>query len=317
MTARRILVTAVGGPLGHWIAEIVKGSGRGYYVVGTDPRIEHTAVFDGCIDEFVEVPPAGDPQYGTRLAAICGHHDIDFIIPGCEAELAWFVETQNRSVFNGHIAVVMANEDTVRIGLDKLETARFLEKHGLPHPWTVDAETMAPLHVPCVLKARSGSGKGIRYVESLEEARRYVGQTRAIFQERLTPPDEEYTCGLFRGGDGDVRVITMRRWLRGDLTWRAVVIGDEVISQLLAALATGLNLRGSINVQLMRTARGPVPFEINPRFSSTVSFRHAIGFQDVLWSIDDLEGGSTPVYEAPVGTRLFRSVRDLIVRPAR
>ena len=37
-------------------------------------------------------------------------------------------------------------------------------------------------------------------------------------------------------------------------------------------------------------------FEINPRFSSTVLFRHLMGFEDVLWSIQDKLGLSVEPY---------------------
>ena len=59
------------------------------------------------------------------------------------------------------------------------------------------------------------------------------------------------------------------------------------ISKLLHQLAVLLDLRGSINVQLRLVNRTPMIFEINPRFSSTVLFRHMMGFEDVIWSIQD------------------------------
>ena len=57
-------------------------------------------------------------------------------------------------------------------------------------------------------------------------------------------------------------------------------------------IATGLDLRGSMNIQLRLTDKGPRVFEINPRFSSTVLMRHRIGYRDVLWTIEEAEGKS-------------------------
>jgi carbamoyl-phosphate synthase large subunit len=57
-----------------------------------------------------------------------------------------------------------------------------------------------------------------------------------------------------------------------------------------ARIAEGLDLRGSMNVQLRLTDEGPRVFEINPRFSSTVLMRHRMGFSDVLWAIEEAEG---------------------------
>ena len=66
------------------------------------------------------------------------------------------------------------------------------------------------------------------------------------------------------------------------------IIEDDRIEHLLVKLAKFLNLRGSINVQLRIHKEQPTVFEINPRFSSTVLFRHLFGFKDLLWSIEYL-----------------------------
>jgi carbamoylphosphate synthase large subunit len=52
-------------------------------------------------------------------------------------------------------------------------------------------------------------------------------------------------------------------------------------------IAEALDVHGSINVQSKLSAHGPMIFDINPRFSSTVLLRHQIGFHDVVWSIEE------------------------------
>ena len=52
-------------------------------------------------------------------------------------------------------------------------------------------------------------------------------------------------------------------------------------------IADKINLSGSINIQLRKKGERVAIFEINPRFSSTVKFRHMMGFEDVIWSIQD------------------------------
>ena len=64
-------------------------------------------------------------------------------------------------------------------------------------------------------------------------------------------------------------------------------------------IAEGLDLRGSMNIQLRLTDKGPRVFEINPRFSSTVLMRHRIGFSDVLWALEEAEGKSVVFPEIP------------------
>src|SRR3546814_6554984 len=61
----------------------------------------------------------------------------------------------------------------------------------------------------------------------------------------------------------------------------------RAIESLCATVARALDLRGSINIQLRLGSRGPMIFEINHRFSSTVVFRHRLDFSDLLWSLQE------------------------------
>ena len=65
---------------------------------------------------------------------------------------------------------------------------------------------------------------------------------------------------------------------------------NEAINSMCKTIAEGLDLHGSMNIQLRITVNGPRVFEINPRFSSTTLMRHIVGFTDVLWVLDELEG---------------------------
>lgn len=98
------------------------------------------------------------------------------------------------------------------------------------------------------------------------------------------------TCAVFRTAKGRTLVLPMERRLAGGLTvWMRVRYEKEVMKQC-ERIAEALNLTGPINVQLRLTEQGPRIFEINPRFSSTLYLRHILGFQDLLWAIDDLMG---------------------------
>ena len=90
--------------------------------------------------------------------------------------------------------------------------------------------------------------------------------------------------------------------------------GTEAIRQLLEFVAHRLQLRGSINVQLRKTTRGPVIFEINPRFSSTVMFRHQLGFTDLLWSLQEARGQLPgPQSKPQIGSKFYRVGTEIIV----
>ena len=99
----------------------------------------------------------------------------------------------------------------------------------------------------------------------------------------------------------------MSRRLAGGLTGWARVVDDPGVHELCVRTAKILDLRGSMNVQLRITEQGPRIFEINPRFSSTVLMRHEIGFQDVLWTIEEWLGRRITLGQPAVGTEIVRT----------
>jgi len=57
------------------------------------------------------------------------------------------------------------------------------------------------------------------------------------------------------------------------------------------AVPQALGIVGPCNVQLRRTPRGPVIFEINPRFSGGASIRAHFGFNEVDVAVTELARG--------------------------
>jgi carbamoyl-phosphate synthase large subunit len=136
-----------------------------------------------------------------------------------------------------------------------------------------------------------------------------------VWQELLLPDDQEYTCGVYRTRRGEVRAMAIRRIWRYGKTVAGEVIEQAEIERYLTLIAERLELLGSINVQLRLTERGPIAFEINPRFSGTVVFRHLLGFEDFLWSLQEARGfGLDPFETVRSGTRFFLGAQHYVVR---
>ena len=78
-------------------------------------------------------------------------------------------------------------------------------------------------------------------------------------------------------------------------------------------MAEKLDLNGSINVQLRLRDNVPLVFEINPRFSSTVLFRHLFGYKDVLWAIEDKLHIPLSSYHPPAnGGKFYKGFQEYI-----
>ena len=61
------------------------------------------------------------------------------------------------------------------------------------------------------------------------------------------------------------------------------------------------------------SSQKPVVFEINPRFSSTVLFRHLLGFEDLKWSIEELLGDEISNFNKPKnGIEFFKGYNEYI-----
>ena len=57
----------------------------------------------------------------------------------------------------------------------------------------------------------------------------------------------------------------------------------------------------------------PVVFEINPRFSSTILFRHLLGFKDMEWSIQEFLGEEISNFIKPqVGKCFYKGYNEYI-----
>ncbi|MFH2058502.1 MAG: ATP-grasp domain-containing protein [Pseudomonadota bacterium] len=310
-----ILVTGCGGDIGISVCRLLKKHDIADQVFGCDIHNDHPGshFFDKCFT----IERADSVLYLESLEKIITANDISMVIPISEAELRLFSRMPVKTeLYNAKI--ITANFESMAIGFDKLETSAFLKEKKMEYPWTIPTSEGLPMEIPCILKNRYGSGsRDVRLIESLGEARLFQHRSdNDIWQEYLEPDHEEYTCAVFVSGSNltDIRTIIMKRELQGGLTGKGEVSEDQKIGTLLCRLAKEIQLRGSINVQLRLTKRGPVIFEINPRFSSTIVFRDLLGFQDLLWVIQDACGLNVARYKNPKsGTRFFRSAKEIII----
>lgn len=315
MTSRthNVLVTGCGGDIGTSTFKILEASDWTGDVVGVD--VEATGYGAHLFPTFRPIARADAPEFLAQLEALIEEHQIDLVVPTPEAEMKLFLHKGLRTV--GRARLVMASAEVMALGFDKLETARFLERAGLPCPRTEAlADHREPFGLPCILKAREGAGSNQVLVVHDRAAFDFHRDRHPywIMQEYLSGDDQEYTCALYKSRGGEVRTFVVRRTLKGGHTGYGEVVQHEGIAQFLLDLAQRLEFSGSINVQLRLMDAGPMVFEINPRFSSTVYFRHAFGFQDLLWSLIETMGGSLPPPAPFVGGSFFRVDSEFIIK---
>lgn len=306
---QKILITSIGGDIAQAIAKILTKERPDIQLIGTDANERNAGKF--FVKKFIKVPHAKEYNYLKSIEEIISKESIDLFIPISEYEIRESLK------FNDEIAskTIHVGEKIIKIGLDKLETYKELRNLGLKLPWTIDADKDIPHEFPCIFKNRSSSGsKSILQANSIEESNLFREMYSGyVFQELLSPVDQEITCGVYRTKQCKTHVIQIHRELtQGQTSW-GKIIADPSIKNLCEEIAEFLNLFGSINIQLINTDKGPKIFEINPRFSSTVLMRHLVGFQDLIWTINEYE--DSPVdYKKPEPGIMMHKIHDVIIQ---
>lgn len=303
---KRVLITGIGGDIAQGIVTILKEKYPEWYFVGIDIHECHAGkIF---VDDFMCGPRADDENYFQFIHSVVINKSIDLIIPTSEAEIRNFSNLSELQI-KRLPKVLIANKKIIDIGQDKLLTNQYLREINIPVPWTIDMKSFSiNKHLPCIIKPRQGSGSRSIYVcETSDDVYLYARVVPdPVLQELLLPDDQEITCGVFRSSSGEIRVVQLLRRLTGGLTSWVKIIFDDDINFQCHKIADSMNLIGSINIQLRITNAGPRIFEINSRFSSTVLIRHRMGFEDLVWAVADLYGGSIGTFSPAIGLSAAR-----------
>jgi len=312
--ALNILVTGCGGDIGQSIGKILSKSSYTKNLFGIDISDKNAAQF--IFPNFSVGLPYTHPDYLKKLELFIEENNIDIVIPIAEPELRFF---SSKNILNtiGKAKMITASPLALEIGFDKFKTAEFLKTENLPFPETFLAKDLKTIKsFPVILKSKTGSGsKDIHKINTMDEFLFYTRKAIEdyVVQEFITDEKGEYTCGLFRSSQGEIRSQIFKRELTGGYSGYGEVVENDDITSLLEKLAIKLDLVGSINVQLRITEYTPKVFEINPRFSSTVLYRHLFGFEDLLWSIEDKLGYElSDNREIATGRKFYKGFEEYI-----
>jgi carbamoyl-phosphate synthase large subunit len=307
-----ILVTGCGGDIGQSVGKILNEYSIVNNLYGCDISDKNAAKF--IYSNFFMGLSCNAPNYISNLERVVKEKNIDFIIPIAEPELRFLSKEKISKV--GNAQLILASSLALEVGFDKLNTANFLKKENFPYPISHSVEAIDMVkQFPVIMKSRTGSGSSNVYVVRDVEAFSSIKKRNPDFivQEFLDGDKGEYTCGLFRSNTGIIRSIVLKRELIGGFTGYGEVVDNKEIDKLIHGIADKLQLIGSINIQLRLTSKGPVIFEINPRFSSTVRFRHLFDFKDVEWTIEDKMGLPISDYtETAIGKKLYKGFNEYI-----
>ena len=296
---KTVFVTAVGGDIGYGVVKALRASDNALRIIGCDIK-EYNASRD-LVDAFYLSPPYDDPlKWLTFIRRVLAEEACDYFWPVTEPEIRILMDM--REPLTGG-SVVMNTREVLDVALDKKHTADFLAAQGIGTPLTLLPGDDMTLRFPCVVKERQGYGShGVTVAgdeSALSEA--LARMHNPLIQESVGTPEEEYSLTVFSDGRVTNHIAFRRELGFGGMSRYVELVRDEAFAQIALRVADALHLRGSVNVQLRRQDGDYYVFEINPRISSTIGFRMQLGFNDVAWWIDLMEGKEVAPYTAPNG----------------
>ncbi len=285
-----ILVTGGGGAAVPALIEHLKALGHRVLGADMDPYAAGLYV----ADKGLVIPPGASPDYLPAMQRICEAERVDVVVPLVDEELIPTLELERNRVI-----VLTPGRQFMETCLDKYRLIGALHAAGIDAPQTrLLGEGMGPLAFPVIAKPRRGRGsRDVRVVRSESDLRALAASTayapdQMLLQQRIEGTEFTVSVALWR--DGAVQAVVPKEIIfKKGITRLAVTRRNAGIDTLCRRIQSGLKADGPFNVQLRvdATTGVPMPFEVNPRFSTTTSLTAAAGVDEVGGIVAQALGG--------------------------
>jgi len=236
-------------------------------------------------DRKHQLPWASDPEFVGKISALCRDWSIDVLIPGVDEELLMFAK--NADAFSP-TRLLLPDAEYIETMLDKLQMVRNLCARHIPAPFSQTLlENLDNIRFPCIAKPRQGRGsRDVRILKNKNEAislRSTLGDLaeQTLIQEKIN--GVEYTVQMIADDKDLLRaIVPVRVDLKRGITIRAETEAELNVMAACQAIHQAIPTSGCYNIQLMLTPEGCVlPFEINPRISTTFCLVVAAGIDPI------------------------------------
>jgi carbamoyl-phosphate synthase large subunit len=285
-----ILISAIHGDIGCSAVRSLREATK--KIVGCD--MNPYSPISHLVDKFYAAPAATDTTiYMAFLREVIIREKVDFFLPVSESEIE-VLNTRRKELETLGVQLLLNNQNIIDTFLDKLNTIQYLKGLNIRVPRTLLlSDYDGSYGYPLIVKSKKshGSKKLLKIMDANDLA--YICKKddgTFLIQEYIGSDKEEYTTGVFSDGN-IVSSLTFRRKLGfGSMSIEAVLADEPYIDTMVRRIAKNIGLIGSINMQSRKVGNDFIPFEINPRLSSTLLFRKKFGFDDAVWWLNVLLG---------------------------
>lgn len=289
MKKKTILVSAIAGDIG--CSAVRSLSDAGYTIIGCDMK-SYSPVSDVVQKQYKAPAASYTKEYIDFIKEVVRKEDVNFFLPISEPEIEVLNNRREELEILG-VKLLLNNKIILDNFLDKLKTVRYLEKLAIKVPKTMPLNAYdGSFDYPFIVKSVKGCGsKRLWLIESPKDLDYHLQKDDGslIAQEYIGSDEGDFTTGIFSDGKR-ISTITFKRKLGyGGLSVEAILTEEPYLEMLALRIARETGLVGSINLQSRKVGEIFMPYEINPRLSSTLLFRKKFGFDDAVWWVQAIE----------------------------
>lgn len=303
--------------MGCSILRAARISARKHKIIGLNLDAFRSGIFD-CDSAYITPPLSNITAFRERLLEIVVKEKPDLILAGRDDDVPVLAQMSAELAELGSV-VAASSESAVNLCRDKLATAQFFEKAGLPFARTAHERSGISLLVkeegfPVVVKPRSGSGShGVSIAfDHTDLSSALEGPGDVIVQKYLKPknwPDQlqhsdvylpsgkirqemELSIQVILGPNGVLGPFASENSLQGYMPVGVRVIESLALQEIVRKASEKFieaRLTGPCNFQARETAPETFQFfEVNPRCTGITDIRASIGFNEIDLILDAL-----------------------------
>ncbi len=289
-----VLLTGAGGAAIPGLVKHLK-SCYGFRVLAADMDRYATGLYYA--DKGFVIPVASSPDFLPAIRYICKQENVNVFIPLVDEELLVALELESEG-----ITVLIPRHKFVETCLDKFALMNALRAARISIPDTrLGCDDLNGLDYPAVVKPRTGRGsRGVGIVHSQIELANFL-KASPFMPEQLIVQNyidgTEFTVSVTVWRDGNVQAVVPKEIIcKKGITRLAVTRHNPQIDSICRDVQDRLRADGPFNVQLRlnKNTGRPLPFEINPRFSTTISLTIAAGVDELGELIKQATGQAGP-----------------------
>jgi carbamoyl-phosphate synthase large subunit len=280
-TRQTILITGVGGAAGVFLISHLQKSGL--RVVAVDSNCHSVGLLHA--DANYITPLCTSPKYTDAIQTICEKESVSFILPLIDEELVLM-----KSLETKRLKVICPSKRFIEITLDKFFLMKELSRINICVPETfLLSEDHSTLTFPVVIKPRKGRGsRDVFFAVNNDELNKIILLKKDFLDDFIIQKKiegDEYTVSVVANPDNQLITVVPKRIIeKRGITRSAVTEYNYEINTVCEEISKELKPSNPFNVQLILSSfdKKPYVFEINPRFSTTLTLTIAAGVDEIM-----------------------------------